>query len=45
MIIYYINYDGISCSVFDSQIYTYCQLLSENNLKVTLINCDINIDS
>lgn len=40
MVIYYINYDGINCSVFDSQIYTYCKLLSENNLKVKLINCD-----
>ena len=45
MIIYYINYDGINCSVFDSQIYTYCHLLSENNLKVTLINCDAFIGS
>jgi glycosyltransferase involved in cell wall biosynthesis len=45
MIVYYINYDGINCSVYESQIYTYCQILSENNLKVTLINCDINIDS
>lgn len=45
MIIFYINYDGINCSVFDSQIYTYCYLLSENNLKVTLINYDIKIDS
>jgi glycosyltransferase involved in cell wall biosynthesis len=45
MIVYYINYDGINCSVYDSQIYTYCVLLSENNLKVTLINCDINIVS
>lgn len=44
MIIYYINYDGINCSVFDSQIYTYCDLLSRNNLKVTLINCDKNIN-
>lgn len=44
MIIYYINYDGINCSVYDSQIYTYCHLLSENNLKVTLINCDISTD-
>lgn len=45
MKIYYINYDGINCSVFDSQIYTYCSLLSENNLKVTLINCEKNISS
>lgn len=45
MIIYYINYDGINCSVYDSQIYTYCALLSEANLTVTLINCDINIGS
>ena len=45
MVIYYINYDGINCSVFDSQIYTYCHLLSENNLKVTLINCDAFIGS
>ena len=45
MIIYYINYDGINCSVFDSQIYTYCRLLCKNNLKVTLINCDINMNS
>lgn len=45
MIIYYINYDGINCSVYDSQIYTYCALLSEANFTVTLINCDINIGS
>ena len=45
MIIYYINYDGINCSVFDSQIYTYCHLLNENSLKVRLINCDTNISS
>jgi len=45
MIIYYINYDGINCSVFDSQIYTYCHLLSKNSLKVRLINFDTNISS
>lgn len=45
MKIYYINYDGIYCSVFYSQIYNYCRLLSENKLKVTLINCDKNISS
>lgn len=43
MIIYYLNYDGINCSVFDSQIYTYCHLLSENEMKIRLINCDTNI--
>lgn len=45
MDIYYINYDGINCSVFYSQIYTYCHLLSKNNLKVTLLNCERNISS
>jgi len=45
MVIYYINYEGINCSVFESQIYTYCNLLNINNIKVTLINFETNIDS
>ena len=45
MIIYYINYDGLNCSVFDSQIYTYCRLLNENDAKVRLINFDTNTSS
>jgi len=45
MIIYYLNYDGINCSVFDSQIYTYCHLLNKNKVRVRLINCDTNVGS
>lgn len=45
MIIYYINYDGLNCSVFDSQIYMYCRLLNENDVKVRLINFDTNTSS
>lgn len=45
MIIYFINYDGVNCSVFHSQIYTYCDLLSRSNLKVTLINCETKLSS
>lgn len=40
MNILYINYDGINCSVYSSQIYTFCRLLSPKNL-ITLVNCDI----
>lgn len=45
MIIYYLNYDGINCSVFDSQIYTYSYLLNKNKVRVRLINCDTNVGS
>lgn len=42
-VVFYINYDGSGCSVYESQIYTYCNALGKNNLKVVLINCETNI--
>lgn len=37
MKIFYINYDG-HCSVYDSQVYTFCKMLNVNYYKIYLIN-------
>lgn len=38
--VYYINFDGMFCSVFDSQILTLIKLLKKENVDIKLINFD-----
>ncbi len=37
--IFYINYDGSSCSVYQSQVLGYCVALQKYGVSIRLINC------
>ena len=42
--VYYLNYDGVGCNVFDSQILTPLMLMKGRGLKVHLINYEKHKD-